>query len=89
MFLILIFLTATTVKNHKRLQVLQNKGLRCALGLGIDTSTEELHAEANLLLLKYRREQHVINFMYDFAYSNSHCLKAPTKGHPVSKEEAS
>ena len=75
-----VFLTATTVKNRKRLQVLQNKGLRCALGLGIDTSTEELHAEADLLMLKYRREQHVINFMYDFVCSNSHCMKAPSKG---------
>ena len=62
-----IFLSAATVKNRKRLQVLQNKGLRCALGLPIETSTDELHAEANLLKLKYRREIHLFNYMYDVA----------------------
>ena len=60
-----VFLSATTIKNRKRLQVLQNKGLRCALNKGIESSTDELHAEARLLKLKYRREQHVLNFMFD------------------------
>ena len=59
-----IFLCATTVKNRKRLQVLQNKGLKCALGLPADACTDDLHAEANLLKLKHRRELHIINFMY-------------------------
>ena len=57
--------------NKKRLQVLQNKGLRCALNKGIETSTDELHKEANLLKLKYRREQHLLNFMYDQAQVSS------------------
>ena len=48
-------------------KVLQNKGLRCALNMGIEESTDDLHSEANLLKLKYRREQHMLNFMYDFS----------------------
>ena len=39
-----LFLSAATVKNRKRLQILQNKGLRCALNVGSDMSTDELHA---------------------------------------------
>ena len=62
-----IFLSATTNVNRQRLQVLQNKGLRCALGRDLETSTDDLHAEARLLQLKYRREQHLLNFMYDQA----------------------
>ena len=59
-----ILLSATSVKNRKRLQVLQNKGLRCALNKGIEANTCELHSEAKLLKLKHRRDQHVLNFMY-------------------------
>ena len=59
-----LFLSAATVKNRKRLQVLQNKGLRCALNVGIEMSTDDLHAEANLLKLKHRRELHILNYMY-------------------------
>ena len=62
-----ILITATSNVNKKRLQILQNKGLRCALNKGIETSTAELHREAKLLRLKYRREQHLLNFMYDQA----------------------
>ena len=60
-----ILLTATLNVNKKRLQILQNKGLRCALNKGIETSTDELHEEAKLLRLKYRREQHLMSFLYD------------------------
>ena len=62
-----IFLTGATSGNKKKLQVLQNKGLRCALNADRDVSTGELHSEARLLRLKYRRETHVLNFMYDQA----------------------
>ena len=62
-----IFLTAASAINRKRLQILQNKGLRCALGRGLETSNADLHEEANLLKLKYRREQHTLNFMYDMS----------------------
>ena len=70
-----VFFSATTCLNRKRLQVLQNKGLRCALNKGIEVSTIELHSEAKLLQLKYRREQHLLNFMYDQVQNHS-LLKA-------------
>ena len=62
-----VFMTAASVENRKWLQTLQNKGLRCALKKGVETSTFELHREANLLKLKFRREQHLLNYMYDVA----------------------
>ena len=60
-----VFFSSASCLNKKRLQILQNKGLRCALNKGIEESITELHSEANLLQLKYRREQHMLNFMYD------------------------
>ena len=62
-----LFLNATSVENRKKLQVLQNKCLRCALNKGIETSSDDLHNEASLLKLKYRREQHLLSYMYDWA----------------------
>ena len=62
-----IFLSATSVINRKRLQVLQNKGLRCALNKDLETGTDELHAMAGLTKLKFRRELHLMNFMFDQA----------------------
>ena len=66
-----IFLMAATNVNKKRLQVLQNKGLWCALGRDIEASSCNLHEEAKLLQLKYRREQHLLNFMFDQAQKTS------------------
>ena len=51
----------------KRLQTLQNKGLRCALNVDMWASTGDLHLQAGLLNLKYRREQNLLNFMYTWA----------------------
>ena len=62
-----IFLTGTSVANKNRLQVLQNMCLRCAFNTDIDTNINDLHSDANLLHLKYRREQHLLNFMFDMA----------------------
>ena len=62
-----IFMYSTTTVNRRRLQTLQNRGLRCALGKGLEASTADLHSEANLLKLKFRREKHLLNFMYDVA----------------------
>ena len=62
-----IFMYATTVENRKRLQVLQNKGLRCAVGRGLETSTADIHTEANLLKLRFRREKHLPKYVYDIA----------------------
>ena len=69
-----IFLSAATAKNRKKLQILQNKGLRCALGQPIEVGSDELHAEANLLKLKYRRELHLINHMYGVANKDGNLL---------------
>ena len=60
-----ILLTGTKLDNKKKLQILQNKGLRCALNRDKFTGSIELHREAKLLKLKYRREQHLLNFMFD------------------------
>ena len=73
-----IFLASASVENRKRLQILQNKGLRCALNKGMEAGSEELHSEANLLKLKYRREQHILNYMYDVVQIESN-HKAPSK----------
>ena len=67
--------TGLTATCKKRLQTLQNKGLRCALKRDMDTSTDKLHSEANLLKLEYRRQQHLLNFMYDMSL-NINNLKA-------------
>ena len=62
-----LFLSFTSVENRKKLQTLQNKGLRCALGAEATASSVEIHGEAGLLKLKFRREQHLLNYMYDRA----------------------
>ena len=62
-----ILLSATTSGNRKKLQTLQNKGLQCALNKGLETSSDDLHQEAKLLKLQYRREHHLLNFMFDWA----------------------
>ena len=63
-----IFLSAAKLKNRKKLRVLQNKGLRCALNKGIESNTAGMHSEAKLLKLRFRREQHLLNFMFDKAH---------------------
>ena len=62
-----ILLSATSKVNRKKLQTLQNKALRCALNKGIETSSADLHSEAKLLKLNLRREQHLLNYMYDWS----------------------
>ena len=60
-----VLLPAASAENRKKLQVLQNRGLRCALNKDQYTHVINLHPEANLLKLKYRREQHQLNLMFD------------------------
>ena len=69
-----ILLSACSFENKRRLQVLQNKGLRCALNKSKDefTSTDDLHSDAQLLKLCYRREEHTLNLMYDLSLDNEH-----------------
>ena len=52
-----IVMYSTTVENRKHLQTLQNKGFCCAMGRGMETSTADLHTEANLLKLRFRKEK--------------------------------
>ena len=73
-----VFLSAASLGNRKKLQVLQNKGLRCALNKGLETSSDSLHNEANLLKLKYRREQHLLNFMFNFSKDSAKLKYKPT-----------
>ena len=60
-----VFLTGATLEYKRKLQVLQNKGLRCALGKDLEAHIDDLHSEANLWKLKYRREMHLYNLMFD------------------------
>ena len=62
-----IFMLGTSVENRKKLQILQNKGLRCVLNKDRYTSRDELHSEAGLLHLKHRRNMHILNYMFDMS----------------------
>ena len=75
------------MENRRKLQVLQNRGLRCALNKGPYESSDELHAEARLYKLKFRREQHLLNFMYDWALDPKK-LKVKTKGAAVTRSHS-
>ena len=58
-----LFLHATsTGKNYRPSK---NKGLICSHNKTIET--DELHAEIGFLKLRYRREQHLLNFIYDWS----------------------
>ena len=70
-------LSSISVANKKRLQILQNKGLRCALKSDKYASSALLHSEAKLLKLKHRREIHLLNYMYDMSL-NTWVLKFGT-----------
>ena len=60
--------------------MLQNRGLRCALGKDTDTSTDELHNDVGLLKLHYRRDQHLLNFMYDLSRDDGNLKAQRTEG---------
>ena len=77
-----IFMVGASVANRKRLQVLQNKGLRCALGKGKYTNSKELHVEAGFswLQLKYRRDLHMLNYMYDMSQIEENVRKNRGEG---------
>ena len=46
----------------------------------IDTTTEELHEEAGLLRLMHRRDQHMLNFMFDLSQSKCNVLVHRSEG---------
>ena len=78
-----VFLSTSTAINRRRLQILQNKGLRCALNKGIESSNNDIHYEARLHKLKYRREQHVLNYMYDLSLDDKLLRPRPKEGVQV------
>ena len=75
-----MFLTSATVANRRNLQVLQNKGLSCALKRDMDTSVVELHKVAKLSKLKHRREGHLMVHMFGMAQDKSNLKKRVTEG---------
>ena len=62
-----IFLHSATQKVRKKLQTLQNKALRCALGKEKIVSSDLLHTEAHLLKLQTRRHVHILLHMYQLS----------------------
>ena len=63
-----VFLHSAPQKIRKKLQVLQNKALRCALSKEKLYSTTSLHREAKILKLKQRRHVHVLLHMHQLAH---------------------
>ena len=62
-----IYMSSTTKKSRKKVQVIQNKALRCALNHDPRSDTGELHREAKLKKLKHRRKKaHAAPHVPDF-----------------------
>ena len=59
-----ILLVSVKLSLRKRLQTLQNKALKCTLGLDPLTNTAEVHAKAKLDTLQDRRKQHIAQLMF-------------------------
>ena len=59
-----VFLSSATKENRSKLQKLQNKALKCALGRDKKYNTSNLHKEAKLLKLKHRRKLHLLLNMH-------------------------
>ena len=62
-----IYMSSTTKKSLKKLQVIQNKALRCALNHDPRSDTGELHYEEKLKKLKHRRKEHMLLHMYQIS----------------------
>ena len=71
-----IFVTAASKENRDKLQVLQNRALRTVFQVDRYHSTELLHDEAKLLRLRYRRETHILQFMYTKSKDTNFCKKS-------------
>ena len=79
-----VLMFAASAENRRKLQILQNKGLRCALNTDRFTHVTDLHAEVDLLKLKFRREQHLLSLMYDQA-QKGHLLSTRKKNCIVTR----
>ena len=59
-----LLLVSARSSTRRKLQTLQNKALKCALGLDPLTSTDEVHRLARMDKLHLRRKQHIIQLMF-------------------------
>ena len=69
-------MTVASTENRDKLQVLQKRALRTVFQVDRYQSTELLHNDAKLLRLKYRRETHVLQFMYIKSKDANFCKKS-------------
>ena len=74
-----IFLSGATAESRKKLQILQNKGLRCALKKDKYENVSALHTEGKISRLKHRRAQHTLSYMYDMSRNDKN-LKQRVEG---------
>ena len=82
-----IYLSSSTKDSRKKLQILQNKALRCALVKENRFSTKELHKEAQLDPLKLRRRRHLLLHMYQFSKLKGFC-NWKTKGRITTRNNS-
>ena len=75
-----IFLTAASKVDRDKLQTLQNRALRTVFQVDRYHSSDILHDEAKLLKLKYRREQHLLQFMFTKRDDKAFCLSRRRQG---------
>ena len=74
-----IYISSATKKSRKKLQVVQNKALRCTLNHDPRSDTTELHLEAKLKMLKHRRREHTLLHMFQISRSSAFkCWKRRT-----------
>ena len=59
-----ILLVSASATLRKRMQILQNKALKCALGLDPTTGSDEVHRLAKLEKLSDRRDLHLTQIMF-------------------------
>ena len=62
-----IYVSAASKENRKKLQVLQNKALKCALRKDRRYDTVALHKEAKLQPIRLRRRQHLLLHMFQLS----------------------
>ena len=59
-----IFMSAASLENRKKCQIVQNKALRFVHRVDKFNGSDLIYLESKLLKLRYRREQHLLHFTY-------------------------
>ena len=72
-----IFITAASKENRRKMQTLQNRALKVIHQVDRYYETDLIHDGSNLLKLRYRREQHLLQFMY--TKRNDQSLRKPRR----------